>query len=269
MKTIRTLTPEVRIIDRAKGTVDYVASDPTLDSYSEIIDPRGWRFSRFEKNSPFVDSHDYYCIDKLLGRVTDFRIEGKALVERVQWAIDVPENALAQLGWKMTLGGYLRAVSVGFVPVRYVSKWRHTPAEMADAVKELGLDAATAAQVCCIYLEQEQLELSACIIGANPNALAKAHKDGAVGDGDLAACGFDDDAMQDLHDFAGSIEREPQRAAELRAIWRRLAHLISTGTHPKPATSAPGRAAAEGARQRTRSAILSELKQLTQTITNH
>src|SRR3954468_16810044 len=94
----RTLTPEVRIIDAKQGLVDYVASDQTLDSYNEIIVASGWKFSRFAKNSPFVDSHDYYCIDKLLGKVVDFRVDGKKLIEQVQWAIDVPENALAQLG---------------------------------------------------------------------------------------------------------------------------------------------------------------------------
>lgn len=261
MKTIRTLTPEVRVIDRKAGTADYVASDPTLDSYSEIIDPRGWRFARFAKNAPFVDSHDYYCIDKLLGRVTDFRVEGKALVERVQWAIDVPENALAQLGWKMTLGGYLRAVSVGFVPVRYVSKWRHTPAEMADAVKELGLDAATAAQVCCIYLEQEQLELSACIIGANPNALAKAHSEGAIADGDLAACGFDDEAMQFLHDTAAQCEGtdNAQVRRMIAGLFAAFTKTLSTGSNPQPRH--PERAAAERATEQ-RARILSELRSI-------
>jgi hypothetical protein len=268
MKLLRTLTPEIRIIDAKKGLVDYVASDQTLDSYNEIIVASGWKFSRFTRNAPFVDSHDYYCIDKLLGKVVEFGVQGKQLVERVQWAIDVPENALAQLGWKMTAGGYLKAVSVGFVPVRMVSKWRNDPNEMAQVVTELGLDASTAAKVSCIYQEQEQLELSACIIGANPNALAKAHRDGAVNDADLAACGFDDDCLQFMSEAATAIDATNNAAVRrvLQGLFAAFSKTLSKGTPTTPATTADECAAAVEARQRKRRAILSELNNLQKSI---
>ncbi|MDR3405125.1 MAG: hypothetical protein P4L99_21705 [Chthoniobacter sp.] len=200
---IRTLHPEIRIIDAKAGTVDYVASDETLDCYREIVRASGWQFTHFQKNAPFVDSHDYSCVDKLLGQVIDFRVQGKQLIERVRWAVDVPENKLAQLGWKMTEAGYLKAVSVGFFPVKQASKWGDEKA-FVEAVKELGLSAEQAAMAQTIFLAQEQIELSACIIGANPNALAKAHDDGAVRDADLAACGFSDRDMECLHHLAAS-----------------------------------------------------------------
>jgi hypothetical protein len=259
---IRTLHPEVRVIDARNGLVEYVASDESLDSYREIIVASGWKFTNFKKNAPFVDSHDYYCIDKLLGRVVDFAVQGKQLVERVQWAIDVEENALARFGFKMTERGYLKAVSVGFIPVRSVSKWRNDPKEMADAVKELGIDAATAAQVCCIYQEQEQIELSACIIGANPNALAKAHHDGAISDADLDSIGFDDDAMHMLREFAAADEQaNPQTRAFLRNLCGAYFHTLSVKKqNPQPATSAIGRAAAEEARQREQAQFLAEFQ---------
>ena len=259
----RTLTPEIRVIDAAKGIVDYVASDETLDSYNEIILAAGWRFSRFSKNAPFVDSHDYDCIDSLLGKVIDFRVEGRQLIERVQWAIDVPECALAQLGWKLTVGGYLKAVSVGFVPVRYVSKWNDSNA-LAQVVTSLGLDAATAAKVCCIYQEQEQLELSACIIGANPNALAKAHRDGAVRDEHLAACGFDDDGMSFLADTAAQLDGTDNERLRglIRSLFAQFARTLSTGNPAKTASAAKERAAAAEATQRERRALLSELRSI-------
>ena len=74
---IRTLCPKIRVLDAAKGLVEYVASNETIDSYREIIRADGWRFSRFAKNAPFVDSHDYSSVDKLLGKVVDFRVEGR------------------------------------------------------------------------------------------------------------------------------------------------------------------------------------------------
>ena len=167
-KLTRTIHPEVRIVDAAKGIVDYIASDETIDSYKEIIRANGWRFTNFQKNATFVDSHDYSTIEKCLGNVIDFRVVGNQLIERVQWAIDVAENKLAQIGWKMTQAGYLKAVSVGFFPVEYVMPGQ---TGWEDQVKELNLPAGS--KVYCIYTAQEQCELSACIIGANPNALAK------------------------------------------------------------------------------------------------
>jgi len=163
----RSLHPETRILNK-EGLVEYLASDETVDSYREIIKANGWKFNHFAKNAPFVDSHDYYGIDKLLGRVIDFKVVDDRLVERVQWAIDVPENRLAQLGWKMTEAGYLRAVSVGFRPTKYVVRGQEGWTETLTALA-LPQDAPVRA----IYLEQEQLELSSVILGANPNALAR------------------------------------------------------------------------------------------------
>ena len=122
MKLIRTIHPEVRVIDAKAGVVEYIASDESIDCHREIIKAAGWRFDNFRKNAPFVDSHNYDSIECLLGRVTDFRVEGRQLIERVQWAVDVAEQPLARLGFNMTQAGYLKAVSVGFFPVKEVSK---------------------------------------------------------------------------------------------------------------------------------------------------
>lgn len=174
----RQMAVEVRVLDQAKGVVEYIASDETLDSYREIVRADGWRFDLFAKNAPFVDSHDYSCIDRLVGKVVDFTVTGKRLVETVQWAIDVPENSLAQLGWRMTSAGYLKAVSVGFRPEKMVTKWDQDPGNFNAALVQMKIPQGT--DVRAIYLQQQQLELSSVIIGANPNALAKAYKAGVI-----------------------------------------------------------------------------------------
>jgi hypothetical protein len=161
--------------------VDYIASDESIDSYKEVIRAAGWRFTNFAKNAPFVDSHDYSSIGKCLGKVIDFRVEGGRLIERVQWAIDVPENQLARIGWKMTEAGYLKAVSVGFFPVKYVTP--NSGEEWGRQLRELGLPADAAVRT--IYTEQEQVELSCCVVGSNPNALAKAYRAGAIDEADI------------------------------------------------------------------------------------
>jgi hypothetical protein len=180
---VRTLHPETRVLDEKTGLVEYVASDETLDSYREIIRADGWRFDHFQKNAPFVDSHDYGSLEKLLGKVVDFKVAGRKLIETVQWAVDVPENKLAQLGWRMTSAGYLKAVSVGFFPIRQISSWGDDKAAWLQQLQDLGLD--DKANVRTIYIEQQQVELSACAIGANPNALARAFKAGVINEGDL------------------------------------------------------------------------------------
>jgi hypothetical protein len=176
----RTLNPQVRVLDAGRGIAEYVASDETIDSYREIIRADGWRFDNFAKNAPFVDSHDYSTIRNQVGKVVDFRVVGRQLIETVQWAKDVAENSLAQLGWKMTEAGFLKAVSVGFWPVRTIYKGDEG---WTSQLEDLKLDADS--KVRAIYLEQQQVELSTVIIGANPNALARAFKAGAIDDADL------------------------------------------------------------------------------------
>lgn len=227
MKTlIRTLHPEIKVLDAKNGTVEYIASDESLDSYREIIRADGWRFTRFEKNSPFVDSHDYSTVEKLLGKVIDFKVAGGRLIETVQWAIDVAENKLAQLGWKMCANGYLPAVSVGFIPVRAVSKWED-PTAFSQELSRLNLGSKD--NVRAIYLEQEQIELSACIIGANPNALAKAYKADVLDDADLELISIEA-TKRETHNPATDpadavLSRQRARTAFLMDLQTRVASL--------------------------------------------
>ena len=179
----RELTTVARVLNEEQGTVEFVASDETLDCYREIVRASGWRFTHFKKNAPFVDSHDYSSITKLLGQVTDWRIEKNQLIETVRYSRE--PGTLAEWAFKMVRDGFLKAVSVGFVPVRMATKWDATQNDFLTAIADLKLDAQTAAKLTAVYLEQEQIELSQCVIGANPNALAKAYKGGTLTEQDI------------------------------------------------------------------------------------
>ena len=171
------LAAEIRVLSKTDGLVEYIASDETIDSYREIVRADGWRFDLFKKNSPFVDTHDYSTIGKLLGNVVDWRVDKqkRQLVETVKWAKDVEKNTLAQLGWEMLVAGFgPKAVSVGFIPASYVTKWDSDLTAWRDQLDNLGLHEEDGVRV--IYIEQQQIELSACILGANPNALQMARK---------------------------------------------------------------------------------------------
>lgn len=188
--TRREFTTEVKVISEEKGIIEYVASSAMLDSHREIVDPRGWKFDRFALNAPFVNSHNYWSIEDQLGKVISAEVREGKLIEQVQWAIDVPECKLARFGFNMTAKGYLKAVSVGFIPTKYVTAGNE---DFAKACAELKLPADTVARLRCIYLEQQQIELSACIIGSCPDALARAFHDGALKEAELAEVGFGGD----------------------------------------------------------------------------
>lgn len=186
MTTIRReITFQTRVLDAKQGMVRYTASDESLDSYREIIRARGWRFNYAKGGMPLVDSHDYSTIRNQVGSVVNMFVEdGKALVNDARWAIDVPENTLAQLGWKMTAAGYLNRVSVGFHPIKMVAAYDGNPAAYNAEIAALGL-ADAEHKPRAIYLEQEQVELSVVVLGANYNAIARAYKAGVLADPDL------------------------------------------------------------------------------------
>jgi hypothetical protein len=183
MSTIRrTLPTTVKVLDEKLGLIEYTASDESIDSAREVCSADGWDFGKFQKNSPFVNSHDYSTIENLIGRIVDWRVEGKALILTAQWAKDIP-GTLGEIGWKLTVGGFLKAVSVGFWPLELATKWDQDQAAFKSALKKVGRTEAD--NIACVYLKQELVELSACILGANPNAVARAYKAGALTDADL------------------------------------------------------------------------------------
>lgn len=230
----RALNFQVRVLSEADGTVEYIASDATLDSYYESVLPSGWKFNLFAKNAPFVDSHNYWSIEAMLGKVESARVENGQLIERVKWAKDIPEHKLATIGWKLTVGGFLKAVSVGFRVLK--SAWP-TDTQWDSLVAQSGMTPDDAAKCRRIFIEQEQLELSACVLGANPSAVAKAYKEGCIRDADLASVGFKDDDMHFLSVAGAAAEKEDCDPVMKLFIGREMSRI--TARHaPKPTSSA-------------------------------
>lgn len=239
----KALNIQTRVLSEKDGTVEYIASDASLDSYFESILSSGWKFTLFAKNSPFVDSHNYWSIEALLGKVTSARVEGGQLIETVQWAHNIPEHKLASIGWKLTVGGFLKAVSVGFRVVK--SAWP-SDTGWSGFVAAAGLSPEDAAKCRRIFIEQEQLELSACVLGANPSAVAKAYKEGCIRDADLAAVGFGDD---DLHflSVAGAAAEDANLSTVSRLLIEREMKRITSRSYKtgssggNSSTSMPGK----------------------------
>ena len=195
------------------AVLDFIASTATLDRYHEVIEPAGWRLDSYRRNPVFQNAHNYGDILFSLGKAlaTDVRAmgSGQALCQRIQFATEV--NQVARIAYGLYRGGFLNAVSVGFIPLRWEDGGGDsTGPQSAPAPRRR-------------YLEQELLEVSAVAIPANPDALALGVKSGAVAKADLRA------TLELLGSLAGtqSPEGSPQRnrwldlARELRRVMRK------------------------------------------------
>jgi hypothetical protein len=165
--------------------LDFIASDETLDRYGEIISVSGWQLDTYRRNPVFQNAHQYgdiiFTLGKALiteirevGRVTPCAPSGFALFQRIEFAVDV--NPMARIAYGLYHGKFLKAVSAGFIPVR----WEDCPPGGTSSASPQSTPRRR-------YLEQELVEVSAVAIPANPNALALALKSGAVETTDLRA----------------------------------------------------------------------------------
>lgn len=123
--------------DGGAPVLDFVASSATLDRYHEIIEPAGWRLDAYRKNPVFQNAHNYGDVIFTLGKALVTEVRDGHLFQRIEFATEV--NPMARIAYGLYKGGFLRAVSVGFVPLR----WENGGAEAEFRRK---------------YLEQELLE---------------------------------------------------------------------------------------------------------------
>ena len=188
--------PEIAVPSSA--TLDFIASTATLDRYHEVIEPSGWRLDSYRRNPVFQNAHNYGDILFTLGKALSTEVrtvaDAQALCQRIQFATEV--NPVARIAYGLYKGGFLNAVSVGFIPLR----WEDGKGERGARSEEQGAKSTEpganseeqraglkgrGASPRRRYLEQELLEVSAVAIPANPDALALGVKSGAVTKADL------------------------------------------------------------------------------------
>jgi hypothetical protein len=91
----------------------------------------------------------------------------------------------------MTEAGFLRGVSVGFIALEEINV--KTTRDFHTQALALGVAVDDLPDLQTVYKRQQQIELSAVVVGSNPNALVKAFAAGALVEKDLAAIGFGGD----------------------------------------------------------------------------
>jgi Caudovirus prohead serine protease len=99
------------------------ASTNSLDRHGTIVNPLGIRTERFDLNPVVVFGHDAYgsmfggpSIDSILGKVVAHRKTTSSFDVDILFAT-AEENAKADTALKRGEGGYLSAVSIGFIPI--------------------------------------------------------------------------------------------------------------------------------------------------------
>ncbi len=150
------ITCEVKEV--ADRTLEFIGSSETRDRMGDIVRADGWQLENYMKNPVFLWAHQYD--QPPIGKATRVWVENRQLKFDIQFATR-DEYEFADTIYRLYKGGYLRATSVGFKPTEY-----------RDIKDESGYGTE--------FIKQELLELSACPVPANPDALVSARAAGLI-----------------------------------------------------------------------------------------
>jgi len=139
----------------SENKFDFVFSTANQDRHGDFV-LQNWDLKHFKKNPVFLDSHNYGSIEHILGKISKVAVKDRKLRGIVEYALDNPKGLLA---FKMTLGGFINATSVGFIPKDFDEKGQITKSELlevsavsvpanAEALLEKGIKAEDVQKAC-------------------------------------------------------------------------------------------------------------------------
>ena len=160
--------PEIRhviseratVLDEKKRVLRFIASDETYDRCGTIVRCDGWSVDDYLKNPVFLWCHNHEAPP--LGQAIGVGVSHKKLLIDVQFAT-AEEYPFADTIYRLYLGGFMRANSVGFMPI----EWKFLN---EDEGEMSGIE----------FLKQQLWEDSACPLPANPNALVLAVRTNSI-----------------------------------------------------------------------------------------
>ncbi len=138
--------------------VTFRASTPRIDRHGTRVDPSGLKTDAYDKNPIFVWGHDAYGsmfggtpdMEHVLGRVIAHRKSSQAFDIDVEFATE-EENPKADRAFKLVKKGFLNAVSIGFIPL----KW-HDEGEEAGKMPLRVYDEAEITEISLVSLPSNQ-----------------------------------------------------------------------------------------------------------------
>lgn len=147
---------EPQSIAGADRTFRFTLSNPDVDLAGDSVGT-GWVLDDFKRNPVGLFAHDASAPP--IGRWKNVGLVGSSLKGDLEFA---PEETYDFAGTlcRLVKGGYLKAVSVGFLPIR----WKFS----SDPNRRQGLD----------FLQQKLLEASICPVPCHPGALLEARSIG-------------------------------------------------------------------------------------------
>lgn len=145
---VRDAATQATVSDATKRQMTFVISDATRDRANDSLFPEGCDFANYQKNPVLLFAHDYSSLP--IGKCVDGpKLVNGQLVCTFEF-LTADANPLSELVWQQVQAGTLRAISVGFRPLKAI--WN----DIAG-----GID----------YLMWELLESSVVPVPCNPNAL--------------------------------------------------------------------------------------------------
>lgn len=145
-KIYKEMNVEVKEIEGEDRTLEFTITTETKDRDKDTISSDGWILDNFLKNPVVLWAHKYD--QPAVGKALEVRKDGNGLKSRVEFATaDI--YPFADQVYKLYKNGYMKAVSVGFIPI----EWEEN--------KEGGYN----------FKKQELLEFSLVPVPANPEAL--------------------------------------------------------------------------------------------------
>lgn len=164
---------EVRAINEADYTVDVAVSDQSIDRSGTIILLSSWELDRYRQNPVLLWGHPLCAEEQepedLIGRALSVEVRGGALWCRFQYA--VKENEQAAMIWRLIVGGFLKAFSIGAI-VHDCVCWWDGEEEMAGLPPTV-VAAMEAGECWCAITRAELIEVSQVFVGDNANALLR------------------------------------------------------------------------------------------------
>lgn len=134
------------------GELRVVISTAARDRDRDTIDPAGWDLTNYKKNPVILFAHDHSR--PVIGRALKTYIEDGKLVSIPEFMPEDMDPFAASIG-KMVAGGWMKATSVGFMPLEWVFN-----------EEEHGVD----------FSKQELMEYSVVPVPSNPQALVEAKR---------------------------------------------------------------------------------------------
>ena len=155
-KTMQTIPFKVSSHDAATRSFIFTASDASIDRQGDVVEQSSWNFDNYKKNPVVLWAHDYNSYP--IARTLSIGVENGVMKFQPSFAT-ADEYQEADTIYKLILGGYINACSVGFIPDDVV------PAKDGSSY---------------ILKDCELLEVSIVAVPANANAVRLAADEGVI-----------------------------------------------------------------------------------------